>query len=105
MHTCRFCKQDHKRQRMFKYAARHWAHYDCWLAAKGMEIVEPGNYRGLLAMLQAGLHGWQLRDFPVFRLADWMEAHRTNSPGRSWVDKACWTIKKAIQLSEEGVKV
>jgi hypothetical protein len=109
MHTCRFCKQDHNRQRMFKYAARHWAHYDCWLEAKGKEIPEPWIYRGILSTLQMGMHDWQLRQFPVFKLADWLEAHKTRTPrdGRkSWVDRACWLIETAIELSQAGtVKV
>lgn len=109
IHMCRFCKQDHNRMRMFKYAARHWAHYDCWLQAKGAEIREPGVYHEILQLLQLGMHGWQLRQFPVFKLADWLEAHGVVCPkvaGKSWVDKACWLIQKAIEYAEqETVKV
>lgn len=107
MHTCRFCKQDHKKQRMFKYAARHWAHYECWLNCKGAEIREPWIYRHVEVMLEAGMHGWQLREFPVFRLADWLQSHDTkDAPGKSWVDKACGILKRAIARAErETVKV
>lgn len=102
MHICRFCKQDHKRQRMFKYAARHWAHYDCWLKAKGAEISDPGDYHRVEAVLEACLHGWQLREFPVFKLADWLEAHKTkDAPGKSWVDKACGILQRAIARAEK----
>jgi hypothetical protein len=106
IHMCRFCKQDHNRQRMFKYAARHWAHYDCWLEAKGKEIREPGVYHEILQLLELGMHGWQLEQFPVFKLADWLEAHNTQFPkkaGRSWVDKACWLIKGAIKHAEQDM--
>jgi len=101
MHTCRFCKQDHKRQNMFKYAARHWAHFDCWLYAKGAELQDPQNYRQVEAMLEAGMHDWQLRQFPVFRLADWLEAKKTKSaPGNTWVDKAMGILQRTIKKAE-----
>lgn len=100
---CRFCKQDHGRQRMFKYAARHWAHYDCWLEAKGKEIQDPRIHTQVEAMLEASMHGWQLREFPVFKLADWLEAHKSESaPGKSWVDKAMGIIKRAIKRAERN---
>lgn len=100
-HVCRFCKEYHNRQRMFKYAARHWAHYDCWLQAKGAELADPSNHSQVEAMLEACLHGWQLREFPVFRLADWLEANKTKSaPGKSWVDKACVILERAIARAE-----
>lgn len=101
-HMCRFCKQDHNKQRMFKYAARHWAHYDCWLAAKGLELDNPSDYCQLEAMLEACLHGWQLREFPVFKLADWLIAHETKSaPGKSWVDKASGILERTIARAEK----
>ena len=104
MNTCRFCKSDSERKsRMFKYAARHWAHYDCWLDAKGKEIREPGMYADVLQLLQLGLYGWQLQQFPVFKLADWLEKHDTQFPaeaGDRWSHRACWLIKKAIELEE-----
>lgn len=101
MHTCRFCKQDHKRQRMFKYAARHWAHYDCWLQAKGAEIADTGDYHGIEALIEACLHGWQMRQFPVFKLADWLKAHKTNAPGKSWGDKAMGILERSIARAEK----
>lgn len=102
MHTCRFCKEYHNRQRMFKYAARHWGHYDCWLYAKGAELQDPSSYRQVEAMLEAGMHGWQMREFPVFRLADWLEAKKVESaPGKSWVDKACGILKRALARAEK----
>lgn len=106
MHTCRFCKQDHKRQNMFKYAARHWAHFDCWLYTKGKEIQEPWIHTHVEAMLETGMHGWQLRQFPVFRLADWLKENKTKSaPGKSWVDKAMGILQRAIARAEhETVK-
>lgn len=57
--TCRFCKRyetDAHRYEMFQYAARHHAHWDCWLNAKGKT--------GLLA-----LPDWALWKFPAL-LAD-----------------------------------
>lgn len=106
MHTCRFCKQDRKGDRMFKYAARHWAHYECWLNCKGAEIREPWIYRHIEVMLEAGMHGWQLRNFPVFKLADWLQSHGAESaPGKSWVDKAMGILQRAIARAEhETVK-
>jgi hypothetical protein len=91
---------------MFKYAARHWAHYDCWLEVKGKEIPEPWIYRGILSTLQMGMYDWQLRQFPVFKLAEWVEKHKVQCEGRTPVDKACWLLKKAIELNQAvAVKV
>lgn len=102
MHVCRFCKSDHKRQNMVKYAARHWAHYDCWLEAKGKELDPRPQARDVVGMLQTSLHDWQLRGFPVFRMADWLEAHQVvSASGKSWVDKACWVLKQAIAETVE----
>lgn len=101
-HVCRFCKQDRKGDRMFKYAARHWAHYECWLNCKGAGVVRPWEYHGILIMLKMGLHGWQLHQFPVFKLADWLRSHDTKDvPAKTWTDKACWLLKKAIQYAEK----
>lgn len=102
MHVCRFCKSDHKRQNMVKYAARHWAHYDCWLEAKGKELTDPQEYRQIETLLETSLHGWQMRNFPVFRMADWLEAHKvTAAPGKSWVDKACGILQRSIARAEQ----
>lgn len=97
MHTCRFCKKDRPGVRMVKYATRHWGHYECWIWARGAEIQEPWIYRGILQVLE-GLHEWQLQQIPVFKLADWLKMHKTTCPGKTWVDKACWLVKKAIEL-------
>lgn len=103
MHTCRFCKDySTRKDNMVKYGARHWAHFRCWLDAKGKEIREPGIYHEILQLLQLGLHDWQLKQFPVFGLADWLEAHNTQFPakaGKSWVDKACWLLQTAIEAN------
>jgi hypothetical protein len=87
---------------MLKYAARHWAHFGCWLNCKGSEIREPWIYGGLLSMLTAGLHDWQLQQFPVFKLSEWLQSHGVNFPkqaGKSWVDKARWLLRRATELS------
>jgi hypothetical protein len=87
---------------MVKYAARHWAHYECWLQARGAQIQEPWIYQGILQALE-GLHAWQLKQMPIFRFADWLKMHDTKTPkeaGKTWTDKACWLLKKAIQLQE-----
>jgi len=101
MHTCRFCKKDRPGVRMVKYAARHWAHYECWIEAKGKEILDPAIYQGMLQALE-GLHDWQLKQIPVFKLADWLERNGTVCPGKTWVDRAMWLVKKAIQLHEDN---
>lgn len=57
MSACRFCHSSERDQHgldvSIKYGVRHYAHPDCYLAAKGGQ--------GLLE-----LHDWQLRNFPYF---------------------------------------
>lgn len=36
---------------MVKYAARHWAHFDCWLDAKGKELGAEPSERAVQDML------------------------------------------------------
>lgn len=102
MHTCRFCKTDLHGVRMVKYAARHWAHYGCWLNARGKEIADPHIYQGVLQALE-GLREHQLQGFPVFTLAKWLHEHNTEcheieGPGSIWTNRACWLIKTAISF-------
>lgn len=47
MPTCRFCKE--RRAKMVKYEVRHYAHYDCYLAA-GKKLAD--------------LNAWQVAQFP-----------------------------------------
>jgi hypothetical protein len=103
MHTCRFCRK--YEGKMVKYAARHWAHFECWLLMKGRELEDPTKYEGILDLFVASFHDWQLKQFPVFKLAEWLEQRKTQFPDRSgtdwdrdtWVDKAAWLITKAIE--------
>lgn len=98
--TCRFCKKmDVKAGKLVKYAARHWAHHRCWLEAKSAEI-DPTEASNVIGLLSGAFHGWQLRNFPVFGLADWMERKGTEVAGKSWADKAMNVLKKAIAQSE-----
>ncbi len=101
MHTCRFCNVQESRG-MVKYAARHWAHFECWLYMKGRELSDPVAHQQILDLLQASFHDWQLKQFPVFKLADWLEQKKTQFPaksGKSWVDKACWLLQTAVEAN------
>lgn len=101
---CRFCKVDNlsfpNAGKLVKYAARHWAHYHCWLETKSKEIVDPTEGSQVVAFLAASFHGWQLRNFPVFVLAEWLELKKTQTPGKRWVDKAMSVLGLAIARSE-----
>lgn len=112
MHTCRFCRDySTRKDNMVKYAARHWAHFECWLLMKGREIQDPTRHEEILNLLVATFHDWQIKQFPVFKLADWLEQRKTKFPDRShsswnrdsWVDKACWLIERAVELSSAAV--
>src|SRR5437667_9542584 len=96
MHMCRFCKEDHNRHRMVKYAARHWAHFDCWLDAKGKELGPKPTFKAVLELLKTSLHGWQLEQFPVFKLTDWITVSGMEMHGERPVDVACTLLKQAI---------
>ena len=68
---------------MLKYAARHWAHYRCWLRVKSAEIPVSlkKSRETLLDLLVTNLHSCQLAEFPVMGLADHMESYGV--PGRA----------------------
>lgn len=107
MHTCRFCKTDLHGVRMVRYAARHWAHYGCWLNARGLEIADPHIYQGILQALE-GLREWQLQGFPVFALSDWLKRYDVRCPkvagrGSEWVNRACWLLRTAIKFQTKKV--
>lgn len=97
--NCRYCKNRdtlQTGQKMLKYAARHWAHYRCWLRVKGAEIPVPlrKSRKALLDLLVTNLYGCQLAEFPVMGLADWMEDFGV--PGR-----AVTLLEQAIQIVRE----
>lgn len=95
MHMCRFCRNLKSHHRMVKYAPRHWAHFDCWLDAKGGELGAKPTFKAVLDLLQTSLHGWQLAQFPVFKLADWLVVNGVPLHGERPVDVACTLIKQA----------
>lgn len=101
---CRFCNVDNssfpKAGKLVKYAARHWAHHHCWLSTKGRELSDPSDSKQVVALLAASFHGWQLRQFPVFVVAEWLERKGTRAPGQSWVNKAMGILRRAIDQSE-----
>lgn len=102
--TCRFCGvQDPKAGKLVKYAARHWAHYHCWIETKGREIADPTKAQEVIALLSDAFHGWQLRNWPVFVFAEWVERKGTKASGKTWVDKAMNILKTAIERSEAGL--
>ncbi len=111
MHTCRFCKKDDPKLGQFvKYGARHWAHYGCWLGAKEQVLRRRAAQRlmrisvGEVVETLTELHAWQLRNFPVFRLADFVKTNGITCTGKTAVDKAMYLLKLAIEVHEEKDK-
>ncbi len=72
MTVCRFYKGE-KPHRMVKYAARHWAHYRCWFEARAREFDLAKDLEDQIVELIKQLHVWELQEFPVLALADWLE--------------------------------
>lgn len=73
MNVCRFCKAD-KYIRLFPYAARHWAHYPCWFEARAQKFDPTRDLEDQVVALLKDLPAWQIEQFPVPPLADWLEA-------------------------------
>lgn len=101
MHTCRFCGDYKDSRSMVKYATRHWAHFGCWLKTKGLELGVKPSFDAVVDLLGSSFHDWQLKQFPVFQLSDWMEQAGIKGPFGRPVDNACAAIKSAIVKNVE----
>lgn len=103
MHTCRFCGKQ-ETGRMVKYAARHWAHFECWFKEKIQELAAPYTKEGMISFFAERLHGWQIRQFPVFRFSDWLQQRGIVKGGRRAVDFAMEVLTAAAgEPVKEGV--
>ncbi len=72
MNVCRLCKGE-KPHRMVKYAPRHWAHYPCWFRARAREFDLTRDLEDQIVELLKQRHVWELQEFPVLALGDWLE--------------------------------
>lgn len=77
---CRICKNnpltanEHKGDRLLKYAVRSYAHYRCWLQYNVMRLPNPKTTHAIGELLMT-LHERQLRELPVLGLADVLESY------------------------------
>jgi hypothetical protein len=78
---------------MFKYAARHWAHYACWLERKVGEAGLGYKTETFVNILKE-LPSWQIGEFPVIPLEDLLRSY-----GRT--DSATVVLRAAIKLAKE----
>lgn len=60
LRTCRVCRGQDTTKKLLKTAARHYVHPMCGLRENGTDFLN-------------GLHAWQLRGFPVLKLADYLK--------------------------------
>lgn len=106
MHNCRICKvYNTQHEAMFKYAARHWAHPVCWLERETSRL--PGGNAKLtchqVVDVLRRLPAWRLRNFPVLRVADWLEKHNVDFGGvnaKSWGSRSMYVLEEAIHARE-----
>ena len=71
---CRFCEASDHEDKLVKYGTRHYAHYACWLEARGRE-TDPAAWRNVASMIEAGLDTFSVRKFPVFVLGAYLRKH------------------------------
>ena len=78
--------------KMFKYAARHWAHFRCWLWSRVPELPKPVTEVAVVRLL-ATLHVHELNDFPVMAVADVLESY-------GYYERSIVVMKAAIRLAK-----
>lgn len=83
---------------MFKYAARHWAHFRCWLWAKIPEQARPLKLEPLVKLLST-LHVHELNQFPVMALDDVFQSYGLLENGK--FPDCVVVIRAAIKLAKE----
>jgi len=83
---------------MFKYAARHWAHFRCWLWAKLPEQSRPLKLESVVNLLST-LHAHELEQFPVLALSDVFQSYGILENGK--FPDIVVVMKAALKLSEK----
>ena len=87
-----------KKAQMFKYAARHWAHFRCWLWAKLPEQARPLKLEHVVKLLST-LHVHELERFPVCALSEVFQSYGILENGKS--PDVVVVMKAAIKLTKE----
>lgn len=86
--------------RMFKYAARHWAHFRCWLWARVPQLAKPLKIEHVVRLLST-LHVHELNQFPVMALSELVQSYGLLDEKRDGFVDVVIVMRAAIKIAAE----